>query len=308
MHIPVLVREVVGHLVLRPGGILVDATLGAGGHTRALLESAGPDAQVIGIDRDAEALDRARANLGPLAARVRFIHGAMADMTALVQNVGFQEVDAVLCDLGFSSDQLDDPARGFSFNADGPLDMRLDRTQARTAADVVNGTPERDLADLIFQFGGEPASRRIAAAIVDGRRVAPFRTTARLADVVARAAGGRRGRIHPATRTFQAIRMAVNGELEQAGAGCEAAIRLVRAGGRVAFITFHSGEDRVVKQVMAHHVGREVSLQQGGVRWEGEEPRTAWVVRKPLVAAADEVRLNPRARSAKLRLVERCAR
>lgn len=306
MHIPVLVREVVGHLGVRPGGIYVDGTLGGGGHARALLEAAGPEARLIGIDRDAGALERARARLGPYARQVLFLHGAFADMTTLVHNSGVTEVDAVLCDLGFSSDQVDDASRGFSFMADGPLDMRLDPSQPVTAADLVNQTPERELADLLYTLGDEPASRRIAAAIAAARRLAPFRSTLQLAEAVARAKGGRRGRIHPATQTFQAIRMAVNRELEQAGAGFEAAIRLVRRHGRVAFITFHSGEDRVVKQAMARHVGRNESLQQGGVRWTGEEPRADWVVKKPVTASEDEARENPRARSAKLRVVERC--
>jgi len=306
MHIPVLVREVVEHLGVRHGGVYVDGTLGGGGHAKAILAAAGGEATIVGIDRDAGALARARENLGPLASRVSFIHGAFADMTALLHNAGFSQVDGVICDLGFSSDQIDDPRRGFSFMADGPLDMRLDQTQELTAARIVNEMPERDLARLIYELGDESASRRIAAAIVSERRTAEFRSTLQLAGVVARAAGGRHGKIHPATRTFQAIRIAVNGELAQAEAGFEASMRVVRPGGRVAFITFHSGEDRVVKQRMTRHVGREVSLQQGGSRWEGDEPRAAWIVKKPMMASDAEADENPRSRSAKLRVVERC--
>lgn len=306
MHIPVLVREVVEHLAVCPGETVLDGTLGAGGHARALLESV-PDVRIIGLDRDAGALERARANLGDLACRVTFVHGRFADMMLLAQQAGVSRVDRVLCDLGFSSDQMDNPARGFSFMADGPLDMRLDPSQALTAADVVNDTPENELADLIYKFGEEPASRRIARTIVEARRSAPLRTTLQLADVVDRAKGGRRGsRIHPATQTFQAIRMFVNDELGQAREGCEAAMQLVRPGGRVAFITFHSIEDREIKLCFARHVGRDASLPQGGSRWEGDQPRVEWVVKKPIAASDEESRANPRARSAKLRVVERC--
>lgn len=306
MHIPVLVREVVERLAVCPGETVLDGTLGAGGHARALLESV-PGIRIVGIDRDAGALERARANLGALAAHVTFLHGRFADMKLLAEQAGVSRVDRVLCDLGFSSDQMDNPDRGFSFMADGPLDMRLDLSQPQTAADLVNDTPEQDLADLIYKLGDESASRRIARMITETRRHTPFRSTLQLADVVSRAKGGRRGsRIHPATQTFQAIRMAVNDELGQAEAGCESALRLVRPGGRVAFITFHGGEDAVIKRCFARHVGRDVSLQQGGSRWEGAEPRASWVAKKPVTATDDEVRANPRARSAKLRVVERC--
>ena len=161
MHTPVLVREVVEHLGVCPNGVILDGTLGAGGHAKALLEAAGSKAILIGIDRDEGALERARKNLGPLAQQVHFVHGAFADMSLLTQAAGFPAVDCILCDLGFSSDQVDDAARGFSFMADGPLDMRLDRSQLTTAADLVNNMPEAQLADLIFELGDEPASRRI---------------------------------------------------------------------------------------------------------------------------------------------------
>lgn len=189
---------------------------------------------------------------------------------------------------------------------DGLLDMRMNRKQTKTAASLVNDLSERDIADLLWRLGEESASRRIAAAIVSERHTAPIRTTLHLADVVSRAKGGRRGKIHPATQTFQALRMAVNDELEQAEEGFESAMKLVRIGGRVAVITFHSGEDRLIKQAMARHVGRDVSLPQGGSRWEGDRPRAKWIVKKPMTASDDEVRDNPRSRSAKLRVVERC--
>ncbi len=304
MHKPVLLEKVVEHLGLPKGGVLLDGTLGGGGHARAILAGVA-DSRVIGIDRDESALLRARENLGPLAVRVEFIHGAFADMIQLTHQLGLQAVDSVLLDLGFSSDQIDNPERGFSFMADGLLDMRMNRNQTKTAAVLVNELPERELADLLWSLGEESASRRVASAIVSERRTAPIRTTLHLADVVSRAKGGRHGRIHPATQTFQALRMAVNDELEQAGQGFESAMKLVREGGRVAVITFHSGEDRVIKQAMSRHVGRDVALPQGGSRWEGDKPCAKWIVKKPLTATEDEVRANPRARSAKLRVVER---
>lgn len=306
MHKPVLLREVVEHLGIRAGGVYVDGTLGGGSHAGAILGQAGPAARVVGIDRDAGALERARAHLGPLASQVFFEHGGFADMMALSERHGCTAVDGVLLDLGFSSDQVDDPDRGLSFMVDGPLDMRLDRSQRTTAAELVNGLPEQELADLIWRYGDEPASRRIAAAIGARRRVAPLQRTLELAELVSHVKGGRRGsRIHPATQTFQALRIATNDELGQVERGVEAAIRLVRVGGRVAVISFHSGEDGLVKRIMAAHVGREVSLPQGGVRWEGAAPPAKWIVKRPLCASEAEAAENPRSRSAKLRVMER---
>ena len=186
--------------------------------------------------------------------------------------------------------------------------MRLDRTQRTTAADLVNGLPERELADLIWELGDEPSARRIASVIVHRRVVSPLRTTAELADLVSQVKGGRRGdRIHPATQTFQALRIATNDELVHAERAVAAAIEVVKPGGRVAVLSFHSGEDAVAKRVMSEHVGREASLPQGGSRWTGTQPRVRWIVKKPLMAGEAELADNPRARSAKLRVVERQA-
>ena len=215
------------------------------------------------------------------------------------------DVDGVLLDLGFSSDQMDDAARGFSFQAEGPLDMRLDRSEPRTAADLVNGMEESELADVIFELGEERDARRIARAIVAERVRSPIRTTRRLADVVAAAKRGPRGKIHPATQTFQALRIAVNRELESLDRGLEGALALVKPGGRVGVISFHSLEDRRVKRFFAEHAGRWESLEQGGERWVGAEPQVKLVTRKPVTASEDEIRANPRARSAKLRVAER---
>jgi 16S rRNA (cytosine1402-N4)-methyltransferase len=304
MHEPVLLREVVELLVVKPGGTYVDGTLGEGGHARAILDAAGPDGRLFGIDRDGESLAQAGANLASFGRRCVLIHGTFTE-TLTDGLPGQAEVDGVLMDLGMSSRQLDDAERGFSLMKDGPLDMRMDRSRGITAEELVRDAEQRELADLLFRCGEEPDARRIAAAIVEAREEAPIRTTGRLADIVARAKGRARGRIHPATRTFQALRIAVNRELEDLDAGLVAALGRVRTGGRVAVISFHSLEDRIVKRTFVRHVGRMESLQQGGVRWLGDAPPARWVTRKPVLPGPDEVARNPRSRSAKLRVVER---
>ena len=302
-----MVGRVIDLMAVKVGGTYVDGTLGGGGHAAAILEKAGASARLLGLDRDADAIVRARARFADCGFNVMLVHGNFADLEALARRHDFAAVDGVVLDLGVSSDQLDTPERGFSFRFDGPLDMRMDAGAGASAEELVNRLDAGDLADLIWRLGEEPAARRIAAAIVRARERAPLRRTQELADVVSAAKGGRRGRIHPATQTFQALRMAVNRELEAVEQGVEAALRLVKPGGRVAVITFHSLEDRLVKQAFARHVGRWESLPQGGERWVGEEPVCRWVTKKPVVADEDEVRDNPRARSAKLRVVERAA-
>jgi len=259
------------------------------------------------MDRDQDALARTSQRLAPFGSRCLLIHGNFSDMTFHAHTHGFDPVDGILLDLGMSSDQVDDVERGFSFLRDGPLDMRMDRSQGETAADLLNRLGPEDLADLLWKLGEESASRRIARMIVAERASGAIRTTAHLADVVSRAKGGRHGRIHPATQTFQALRMAVNGEMEAVEQGVESAIRLVKQGGRVAVITFHSGEDRLVKQIFARHEGIWESLQAGGRAWRGEKPAVRRINRKPVIATDEERETNPRARSAKLRVVERLA-
>ena len=313
MHQPVLLREVIDLMQVREGGSYIDGTLGGGGHAEAILQQAGANGRLLGMDRDPDALARTSQRLAPFGSRCLLIHGNFSDMTTHAHTHGFDPVDGILLDLGMSSDQVDDVDRGFSFLRDGPLDMRMDRSQGETAADLLNRLGPEDLADLLWQLGEESASRRIARMIVAERASGPIRTTAHLADVVSRAKGGRHGRIHPATQTFQALRMAVNGEMEAIEQGVEAAIRLVKpprpgsgqAGGRVAVITFHSGEDRLVKQIFARHEGTWESLQAGGRAWRGEKPAVRRINRKPVVATDEERETNPRARSAKLRVVER---
>lgn len=300
-----MVGEVMDLLAIREGGAYVDCTLGGAGHAEEILRRAGTGARFLGLDRDADAIERSARRLQPKFPHVTLVHGNYADLERLASEAGFTEADGVLLDLGVSSFQIDEAARGFSFQHDGPLDMRMDRSRGPSAADLVRDLDEKDLADVLWRYGEERDSRRIAAAIVKARASGAIRTTGRLADIVSQAKGGRRGKIHPATQAFQALRMAVNEELAGVERGLEAALRLVRVGGRVAVITFHSLEDRLVKQVMSRHVGRWESLHAGGERWLGEKPECRWVNRKPVEAGEAEVRANPRARSAKLRVLER---
>jgi 16S rRNA (cytosine1402-N4)-methyltransferase len=289
-HVPVLVGEVVQQLEPSRGGVFVDCTVGLGGHTRALLE--GGAARVIGFDRDAEALMIARSALEGYGDRVELVHADYRDAGPELDRRGLAEVDGVLADLGVSSMQLDDEARGFSFRADAALDMRMDRSRGETAADLVRDLSEAELADVIFTCGEERFSRRIARTIVRARQEAPVTTTARLASLV-RSAVPRRGyqRIDPATRTFQALRIRVNRELDGLDTFVREAAARLRRGGRLAVITFHSLEDRIVK-----HTLRGLDREAGVVRV---------LTKRPLTASDEEVTANPRARSAKLRVAER---
>lgn len=305
-HIPVLLEETLSVLAVRAGGRYIDGTLGRAGHTRALLERG---AEVLGIDRDDEAIAsvRAAAESEPAvfsALKVR--QGEHGSLAKLAQECGWGDgVDGVLLDLGVSSPQLDEAERGFSFLRAGPLDMRMDRSCGPTAADLVNTLPAEELAEILRRGGEDRAAGRIARAIAaERRRGREFRTTLELAECIERALP-RHGAHHPATRTFQALRMAVNRELEQLEAALNQALAVLRPGGRLAVITFESLTDRTVKHFMARHAGRMVALQAGGERWEGESPRVRPVVRRPVTASALEIAENPRARSAKLRAVEK---
>ena len=290
-HTPVLAAEVVRQLQPSRGGVFIDCTVGLGGHSSALL-SAGAT-RIIGLDRDAEALSRARATLAPWSDRVDLVHADYRELDSVLARLGVTLVDGALADLGVSSLQLDDPARGFSFKRDEPLDMRMDRRAGETAADLVNRASERELADAIFQFGEERFSRRVARAIVQARDAARIATTGTLAAIVRRAIP-RRGsmRIDPATRTFQGLRIWLNRELEGLDRFLETAIGRLRAGARLVVIAFHSLEDRIVK-----HTFRAL-----------EASRVARVLtKKPVRPSDEEVGENPRARSAKLRVAERLA-
>jgi len=233
-------------------------------------------------------------------------HASFERIAEVAHTAGMDGVDGIIMDLGMSSNQLGDAARGFSFMHDGPLDMRMDPREPTTAAELVNELEEEDLARILFEYGEERNARKIARVIVEHRAEAPLRTTGELAALVERVGRPGRGRIHAATRTFQALRIAVNRELEVLEQGLEEALSLLRVGGRIAVISFHSLEDRIVKQIFAAHVGRMASLPQGGQRWEGTEPRAKYVFgKRPRSPGDQEQRENPRARSAKLRVVER---
>ena len=291
-HEPVLVSEVLSLLAPERGGLFVDCTTGLAGHTAALLERGAT--RVLGLDRDPDALRIAAERLAPYGDRVELVHSDYRDLPAVLQSRGLTGADGILADFGVSSMQLDAEGRGFSFRRDEPLDMRMDRSQGPTAADLIADVDETELANVIFQYGEERHSRRVARAIVRARVAAPIVTTGGLAEIVRRAVPHRGyQRIDPATRTFQALRIWVNRELEGLDAFLEAAVHLLNAGARLAIITFHSLEDRIVK-----HTFR--GLAAAGDAWRV-------LTRKPISPADDELARNPRARSAKLRAIERLA-
>lgn len=291
-HVPVLLDETTRLLQPERGGTFVDCTLGLGGHTRALLE--GGASRVVGIDRDTEALAAAARVLAPYGDRVRFVHADYRDLDRVLDAEGLTTVQGALADLGVSSLQFDGPGRGFSFRRDEPLDMRMDRTAGLTAAERLASVSETELADVIFQYGEERKSRRVARAIVAARAREPIATTGQLAAIVRRAvAAPGWQRLDPATRTFQALRIWVNGELDRLDEFVRRAVLRLVEGGRLAVISFHSLEDRVVK-----HTLRALDRTEGLVRV---------VTARPIVASDAEIALNPRARSARLRVAERLA-
>jgi len=292
LHEPVLVAEVVTLLAPRPDGIYVDCTAGLGGHTRALCEAGA--GRVIAIDRDRHAIDQARARLADLADRVELVHEHYGHISQVLAARRMTTVDGVLADLGVSSMQLDDPERGFSFRHAGPLDMRMDQSQGPTLAERLSRVDEQTLADVIWQFGEERHSRRVARAIVAARDRGELRDTAELASIVRRAAGGRGWqRLDPATRTFQALRIWTNDEVQGLETFLDAAWRVLARGGRLAIIAFHSLEDRVVKQTFR--------------RLASDGTTARLLTKRPIVTSENEERRNPRARSARLRGLEKVA-
>ena len=303
-HRSVLYQAVLESLSIRPGGLYVDATVGAGGHAAGILEAAAPDGRLLGLDRDAEAISFAMQRLAPFGNRVTLIQAPFDQLSALAPAAGFQAVDGILFDLGFSSRQLDDPQRGFSFMHDGPLDMRLDLSQSETAADLVNYLDETELANLIYRYGEEPASRRIARAIVASR---PLQSTGQLAQVIRQAVGrrARRETIHPATRTFQALRIATNHELEQLEESLPHAVQLLRPGGRLAVIAFHSLEDRIVKQYFKQETQDCLCPPSLPVCACNHRASLKNITRKPIRPSAEEIAINSRSHSARLRVAER---
>lgn len=292
-HVPVMCAEVVRALAPARGGLFVDGTIGLGGHAKALLEAGAT--KLLGIDRDAEALAVVRERLAEWIERVALVHADFRRLASVLDERGIGQVDGIVVDLGVSSLQLEGEGRGFSFQRDEPLDMRMDRSSGPTAADLIAALPEQDLANVIFQLGEERYSRRIARAIADARRRQPVATTGQLAAIVRRAVP-RRGYspIHPATRTFQALRIKVNDELDGLEGFVEGACRRLAPGGRLAVIAFHSLEDRVVKHTLRRLAANEdMSLRR--------------LTKKPQQPTDAEVAANPRARSAHLRAIERVA-
>lgn len=299
-HTPVLVTQIV--TLLLPAARVIDGTVGAGGHAQALLD-AGAGA-VLGLDVDTDALALARQTLLPYGDRARLAHASYATMAAEAARLGWDSVDAILLDLGLSSMQLDTAGRGFAFSNDGPLDMRFDAESDRpTAAELVNTLDESELAALFYEYGEEPQGRRLARAVVQGR---PYETTRQLASVIERAVPRRPGdRIHPATRVFQALRITVNDELETVKRALPVAVDLLHPGGRLAVISFHSLEDRIVKQFFKEASTDCLCPPQVPVCVCGHRASVRLVTRKPLTAEPAEIEANPRSRSAKLRVVER---
>ena len=306
-HEPVMLEEVVQSLRCASGGIYVDGTLGGGGHARAILERSAPDGLLIGIDRDDDAIAASEKSLHSFGRRKILVKGNFADIGNILTNLEIGEVDGVLLDLGVSSHQLDTADRGFSFSSNAPLDMRMDRGSRYSARDLINLSPEKELTQLIREYGEEPMAGRIARAISARRESEPIRTTAELADVVSRAVRrpGVHGKIHPATRTFQAIRMAVNQELPNLRRAIEAAMDRLRSGGRLSVISFHSLEDRIVKGAFQSGEGRCQCPPGMPVCRCRCEARLRVLTRKPLRPGAEESERNPRARSARLRTAEK---
>jgi 16S rRNA (cytosine1402-N4)-methyltransferase len=305
MHLSVMLQQTVDALAVKPGGCYIDGTLGSAGHAVEILKRAGATGRLLGIDRDPEALKRSAVTLAEVPGTVCLAHGAHGELLRIAREKGFEQVDGILLDLGVSSDQLDTPERGFSFRFEGPLDMRMDPTQGASAAEVIATFSEQELATIFWKLGEEKQSRRIARVIVQSRAKEAITTTAQLAELVSQAVGGKKGPRHPATRVFQALRMQVNQEVEQLEAALEAGMTVLKPQGRFAVITFESLTDRIVKHTFAEHVGKWQSLQQGGEAWRGILPAAEWVTRHAGVATEAELEMNPRARSAKLRVILR---
>jgi 16S rRNA (cytosine1402-N4)-methyltransferase len=303
-HKPVMMAEVLDALKPKPGGRYADGTVGGAGHSAAILDGSSPTGWLSGCDRDGAALDAARARLARFAGRFEIRHGNFAELAEWVR-VG--SCDGVLLDLGVSSPQLDTAERGFSFQQDGPLDMRLDAQQSLTAADLVNGASAEDLARIFWEFGDERNSRRFAKAILHDREQRRFETTRQLAELIERLSPRAGRRTHPATKVFQALRLAVNDEIGSLKRGLDAAMTILKPGGRLAVITFHSLEDRVVKD-FGRARERDYTFTGGKDVPELREPRTPdlrWVHRKAVKPSAAEVADNPRSRSAQLRVMEK---
>lgn len=303
-HTPVLYQEVLDLLRPQANGRYLDGTVGAGGHTAGILAASAPDGRVLAFDRDPEAIAFARQRLAEFGDRVSLVNDSYARMGEVAPALGFGQIDGILLDLGLSSRQLDDGARGFSFRQAGPLDMRFDQTYGETAADLLNHRTEAELAEIFWRYGEEKQSRKYARLIVAHR---PITTTTQLADLIATHSGQRRRRIHPATQIFQALRIAVNHELEAVETGVPAAIDLLKPGGRLAVISFHSLEDRFVKRLFRQLSRGCTCPPEQPVCTCGGQARLRLITRKAVQATETEIAANPRSRSARLRVVEKNA-
>ena len=310
-HLPVLADEVVSMLAPVPGSLQIDATVGGGGHTERILAATDPDGRLLGLDADGAAIARVRDRLEPrYGSRLRLRQANFRELASVAPEEGFDPADGCLFDLGLSSFQLADQARGFSFRAEGPLDMRFDTSRGIPASELLETLDAQELTALFRRYGEEPFAGRIARAIVEARRTAPIRTAEELAAIVERVAPGRapgRRRVHPATRIFQALRIAVNEELAALEQGLAAALDLLRPGGRLVVLSYHSLEDRIVKRFFQAERRGCTCPPEAPVCICGRSPRLRLVIPKGIVPAAAEIAANPRARSARLRAAERIA-
>jgi 16S rRNA (cytosine1402-N4)-methyltransferase len=302
IHTPVMVQETLHYLDVQPGGRYVDCTVGTGGHSLHIMEAAEPGGLLLGIDADPAALRIARERLAPYGDSVQLVEANFRDVADICRWYGFVPVHGILFDLGISSLQIDEAERGFSFQREAPLDMRFSPDQTLTAADIVNGWAEEEIADILWRYGEERLSRRIARRIVQER---PIRTTTQLARVVERAVGPSKGRTHPATRTFQALRVAVNEELENLETALEQAHTLLGFGGRLVVISFHSLEDRIVKEFFRRESRDCICPPETPVCTCHHRASLRILTKTPVQPSLDEIAANPRSRSAKLRAAER---
>jgi 16S rRNA (cytosine1402-N4)-methyltransferase len=300
-HQPVLYQEIIHALHPKSPGRYIDGTIGAGGHARGILEACAPDGRLLGLDLDSQALALARETLAPYGKRFVLAQASYLSLLETMQSLGWDAADGIVIDLGVSSMQLDTPERGFSFQFDAPLDMRFNREVGLTAAQLINTAPEADLADLLFEYGEEPRARKIARMIVQAR---PVMRTLQLAEIVKKAYAGH-SRIHPATRTFQAIRIAVNDELTVLEQTLPRALQALRPGGRLAVISFHSLEDRIVKEFFRRESKDQINPPYEKIYEVERHATLKEIARKPITPSDEEITSNPRARSAKLRVAER---
>lgn len=300
-HVPVMAQAVIDYLVAGRGGVYLDCTVGTGGHAAEILKATSPDGRLIGIDLDSQALMLAEENLGPYKERVSLFHGNFAELNRIMNQQGISEVDGVLMDLGVSSLQFDIPARGFSFRHCGPLDMRMDQTTGQPISQILNRKSAAELARIIRELGEERWAKRIADRIVKTRERTPLETTEQLAELVVRAVPRSTGKIHPATRTFQALRMFINRELTNLEIGLEQAISALKSGGRICVIAFHSLEDRIVKRKFRALERGCICPPGAPVCICGRKPELRLLTRRPVTPGEEEINVNPRCRSAKLR-------